>query len=182
MICQQSGTEFHFPDLDKQLCLIQQIFEKRDRSKSNASEHQQLPSADAALRPLTLNTGLSFSYPLQFQSHVENIRNKRSFFCSHFAGCHATSSPSPSPHKRYVVPALICSVIGLEYPRGTLHNQSNAEVKLTATWSLPFSRALDTSLVFKFSLAPCNISDWLRMRIEFFALLWAVNWKSLRTH
>lgn len=57
MICQQSGTEFHFPDLDKQLCLIQQMFEKRDRSKSNASEHQQLPSADAALRPLTLNTG-----------------------------------------------------------------------------------------------------------------------------
>ena len=94
MICQQSGTEFHFPDLDKQLCLIQQMFEKRDRSKSNASEHQQLPSADAALRPLTLNTGLSFSYPVQFQSHVENIRNKRSFFCSHFAGCHATSSPS----------------------------------------------------------------------------------------
>ena len=157
MICQQSGTEFHFPDLDKQLCLIQQMFEKRDRSKSNASEHQQLPSADAALRPLTLNTGLSFSYPLQFQSHVENIRNKRSFFCSHFAGCHATSSPSPSPspsptpHKRYVVPALICSVIGPEYPRGTLHNQSNAEVKLTATWSLPFSRALDTSLVFTLS-------------------------------
>ena len=74
MICQQSGTEFHFPDLDKQLCLIQQMFEKRDRSKSNASEHQQLPSADAALRPLTLNTGLSFSYPVQFQSHVENIR------------------------------------------------------------------------------------------------------------
>ena len=66
MICQQSGTEFHFPDLDKQLCLIQQMFEKRDRSKSNASEHQQLPSADAALRPLTLNTGLSFSYPVQF--------------------------------------------------------------------------------------------------------------------
>ena len=157
MICQQSGTEFHFPDLDKQLCLIQQMFEKRDRSKSNASEHQQLPSADAALRPLTLNTGLSFSYPVQFQSHVENIRNKRSFFCSHFAGCHATSSPSPSPspHKRYVVPALICSVIGPEYPRGTLHNQSNADVKLTATWSLPVSRALDTSLVFTLS------SHWL---------------------
>ena len=71
MICQQSGTEFHFPDLDKQLCLIQQMFEKRDRSKSNASEHQQLPSADAALRPLTLNTGLSFSYPVQFQSQFE---------------------------------------------------------------------------------------------------------------
>lgn len=56
-ICQQSGTEFHFPDLDKQLCLIQQMFEKRDRSKSSASEHQQLPLADVALRPLTLNTG-----------------------------------------------------------------------------------------------------------------------------
>ena len=105
MICQQSGTEFHFPDLDKQLCLIQQMFEKRDRSKSNASEHQQLPSADAALRPLTLNTGLSFSYPLQFQSHVENIRNKRSFFCSHFAGRHFASRnvlslplPLPLPH------------------------------------------------------------------------------------
>ena len=99
MICQQSGTEFHFPDLDKQLCLIQQMFEKRDRSKSNASEHQQLPSADAALRPLTLNTGLSFSYPVKFQSHVENIRNKRSFFCSHFAGCHATSSPLFISHR-----------------------------------------------------------------------------------
>ena len=63
-ICQQSGTEFHFPDLDKQLCLIQQMFEKRDRSKSSASEHQQLPSADVALRPLTLNTGWFLSWPL----------------------------------------------------------------------------------------------------------------------
>lgn len=56
-ICQQSGTEFHFPDLDKQLCLIQQMFEKRDRNRSNASEYQLHPSADVALRPLTLNTG-----------------------------------------------------------------------------------------------------------------------------
>ena len=58
-ICQQSGTEFHFPDLDKQLCLIQQNFEKRERAKSTASEHQQQPQpdADVALRPTTLNTG-----------------------------------------------------------------------------------------------------------------------------
>lgn len=58
-ICQQSGTEFHFPDLDKQLCLIQQNFEKRERAKSTASEHQQQqqPDADVALRPTTLNTG-----------------------------------------------------------------------------------------------------------------------------
>ena len=64
------------------------------------------------------------------------------------------SLPLPLPAQT-LVPALICSVIGPEYPRGTLHNQSNAEVKLTATWSLPFSRALDTSLVFTLS------SHWL---------------------
>ena len=59
-ICQQSGTEFHFPDLDKQLCLIQQSFEKRDRTKSAAGsrqQQQQPPAADVALRPTTLNAG-----------------------------------------------------------------------------------------------------------------------------
>jgi len=56
-ICQKSGTEFHFPDLDKQLCLIQQLFERKEQSKSTASSQQQLQSADSALRPLTLTTG-----------------------------------------------------------------------------------------------------------------------------
>lgn len=56
-ICQKSGTEFHFPDLDKQLCLIQQLFERKEHSKSIAGSQQQLPSADSALRPITLNTG-----------------------------------------------------------------------------------------------------------------------------
>ena len=58
-ICQQSGTEFHFPDLDKQLCIIQQNFEKRERTKSTSSNQpqQQQPAADVALRPITLNTG-----------------------------------------------------------------------------------------------------------------------------
>lgn len=56
-ICQQSGTEFHFPDLDKQLCLIQQTFERRERTKSTASNRQQQAAADIALRPTTLNTG-----------------------------------------------------------------------------------------------------------------------------
>jgi len=56
-ICQQSGSEFHFPDLDKQLCLIQQTFERRERTKSTASNHQQQAAADIALRPTTLNTG-----------------------------------------------------------------------------------------------------------------------------
>lgn len=56
-ICQKSGTEFHFPDLDKQLCLIQQLFERKERSKSIAGSQQQVPSADSALRPITLNTG-----------------------------------------------------------------------------------------------------------------------------
>lgn len=58
-ICQQSGTEFHFPDLDKQLCIIQQNFEKRERTKSTSSNQpqQQQPAADMALRPITLNTG-----------------------------------------------------------------------------------------------------------------------------
>lgn len=61
-ICQQSGTEFHFPDLDKQLCLIQQSFERREHSKSTASSHQQQQQAgaDVALRPITLNTGEIF--------------------------------------------------------------------------------------------------------------------------
>lgn len=56
-ICQKSGTEFHFPDLDKQLCLIQQLFERKEQSKSTAGSQQQLQSADSALRPLTLTTG-----------------------------------------------------------------------------------------------------------------------------
>lgn len=59
-ICQQSGTEFHFPDLDKQLCLIQQTFERRERTKSTASNHQQQAAADIALRSTTLNTGEIF--------------------------------------------------------------------------------------------------------------------------
>ncbi|XP_031566423.1 protein C12orf4 homolog [Actinia tenebrosa] len=57
-ICQQS-TEFHFPDLDKQLCLIQQSVEHRKRTKSSTSvtARVQRPTEEDALKVPTLNAG-----------------------------------------------------------------------------------------------------------------------------
>ena len=55
-ICQQS-TDFHFPDLDKQFCMIQQNLEKRQQKMLNKSGENTESRNDEAFKTSTIKSG-----------------------------------------------------------------------------------------------------------------------------
>ena len=55
-ICQQS-TDFHFPDLDKQFCMIQQNLEERQKKKLQINARDGGSRTDEAFKSSTIETG-----------------------------------------------------------------------------------------------------------------------------
>ena len=55
-ICQQS-TDFHFPDLDKQFCMIQQNLEERQQKKLQKSGDHNETRNDEAFKTSTIEPG-----------------------------------------------------------------------------------------------------------------------------